>query len=189
MDVGKVSVDVEMVGVHRRDHRDFRIELQEGPVELVRLGHDGGRVAHEHVRAVVLGYPAEECRAALAALGEDMGHQRGRGGLAVRAGYREAFLAARDFAEHAGTLDYPVSALPCCLQFLQVFGDGRRIDYEGLFGILRNQVRPVLEMDRDAFRYQFGRQGRGGAVVAGHRKALEFVVAGYGAHSYAAYPY
>ena len=84
--VGEVAVDVEVVGIHRGDDGDLREELQEGTVEFIGLGHDGGRVADEGVGVVIAGDAAEECRAALAAFGENVRREGAGGRLAVRAG-------------------------------------------------------------------------------------------------------
>ena len=68
----KVSVDVQMVGIHCRDGGYGRVELQEGTVELIGLDDHRRRLADEHVRPVVAGDAAEEGRAAHAALREDV---------------------------------------------------------------------------------------------------------------------
>ena len=59
-DVLHVPVYVEMVGIHSRDYGHGREELQEGAVELVRLGHYDRIVAYEQVGVIVLGYASEE---------------------------------------------------------------------------------------------------------------------------------
>ena len=185
----QVAVDVEMVGVHRRDHGNGGMELEERTVELVRLGHHGGYGTDEEVRPVILGYASQESRAAVAALCQDMGYQRAGGGLAVRAGDGQALLAAGDLTETQRALHHPVTVLPDIGQFRVLRRDGRGIDDERLGDILRNEVGIVLEMHPDALLLKrFGQGGRR-AVVSRHFKPLALEVAGDGAHPYSADTY
>ena len=183
LDMRQVSVDVEMVGIHRRDGRDGGMELQEGTVIFVGFGDDHGRRTHQHVGAVVLRDAAEEGAAARTALGQDVGDQGRSGGLAVGAGDGQAFLSLRDLAEHARTLDDAVAPALDEAQFLQRLGDGGRIDHQRGLRVRGDEVRPVLVMDGDPFRLQFVRQVRSCTVITGHGIALPLVIAGDGAHA------
>ena len=73
--VGEVSVDVQMVGIHRGYGRYVRMQLVEGAVELIGLCHHHRIVAYQQVCAVVAGDASKEGRAAFSAMGEDVGHQ------------------------------------------------------------------------------------------------------------------
>ena len=163
------------------DDGDFREELVEGAVELVGFGDDDIVPAHEEVRPVIAGDAAQEGRAALAALREDMGGEGGGGRLAVGAGDGEAALSPGDFTQGAGPLDEPVALLPDEIQFAE-FMDGRRPDDEGFLHVGGNQVWPVLVMDGDPFPLQGGRQVRRGLVIPGHPEPPELEIPGQGAH-------
>ena len=187
--VGEVAVDVEVVGIHRRDDGDIRVQLEETPVEFVCLRHHHVVLAHQQVGAVVLGDAAEEGIAAFAAFGEDVGHEGGCGGLAVGAGYRQAGLPGGDLAQHAAALDNAVAVFLHELQFLKAFRDSGGVDHEGFLHVLGDAVDVVFVMHGNPFLLQLMGEVGGSAVVAAHAVALEFVVTGYGAHPYAAYSY
>ena len=152
------------------------------------LRDHGRRVADEQVGAVVLGDAAQEGGAAGAALGEDVGDEGGRGGLAVRARDGEAALPGRDLAEHLRALDHAVAVLPGIDELAQVGRNGGRIDHEGVLDLARDAVRLVFVVHDYAFGLQRVREVGRRAVVAGHIAALEFIIAGDGAHTDAAYP-
>ena len=181
--VGIVAVDIQMVGIHGRNHGDLREQLQERAVELVGLGHDRRGVAHQEVAAVVAGNASQKGRASLAAFGEDVGGEGGCGGFPVGAGNRQAALAAGDLSQDAGALEQGIAAFRHFFQLSQVHRDGRGIDHQGVLHLVRDQVRPVLIVDGDAFPLQLGGELGRGAVVSAHLVTLEFVVTGQGAHS------
>ena len=185
----EVSVDVQMVRVHGRDDGDGGIKLQERTVELVRLGHDGRNVADQKVGSVVLGDAPEEGGAAVAGLRQYVGHQRAGGGLAVRAGYGQALLPARNLAEAQGAFHHPVPMLAhkCKLLIVRRYGGG--VYDQGLVRVLRDEPGIVREMHAYALFLQRVRQRRGGAVVSRHLHSLPLEIAGDGAHAYASDAY
>ncbi len=165
------------------------MQLEETPVVFVRLRDDDVVLAHQQVRPIILRYAPQEGGASLPALGEDVRDQSGCGGLAVRACDCEAFLAYRDFSKHAAALDHAVTVLAHVLQLLHAVRDSRGIDHQRVLHPGGDIVRVVFVVDGDSFLFQLAGKVGGRAVVSAHAEALELVVAGYGAHSNAAYPY
>ena len=156
-----VGVYVEMVGVHGRYHGDFRMQLQERPVEFVSFGDDYVVVPDKQVRIIVLRYPSQEGGASFTAGAEYVGKECARGGLAVRTCHRQAPLARGDLPEDTRALDHLVAVLSHILQFLHVMGYGRSVYDHCASGVLRDEVRIVLIVDGYPFAFelagQFGR--------------------------------
>ena len=71
-----VSVDVQMVGIHRRNDGNLREQLQERAVKLIGLHHHGLVPGHQEVGAVVSRNAAEESAAALSCFCKDMCRER-----------------------------------------------------------------------------------------------------------------
>ena len=181
--MGVVSVDVQMVCLHRSDDGNLRIELEEGTVEFIGLHHHRIVLGHEQVGAVVAGNAAQEGAAALAAFREDVRRQGGSGGFSVGAGNGQAALSLGDFSQRTGAFEHQVALIHRFPQFSQVGGDGGGVYHQRFLFVGRNLVGAVFIMDRDALGLQPGREVGGGAVVTGHLITLELEVAGDGAHA------
>ena len=182
------AVDIEVVGVHRGDDGDGRMQLQEGTVVLVGLRNHRPDVAHDQVRTVVLGDSAQEGRAAFPAVREDVCEQGAGGRLPVRSGNGEEGLSLGQFAQHPRPLDEGVPLLADVDHFAQVIGNGRRVDDQRGGDIFRDGIRVVRVVDVDAFALQGPRQVGWCAVIPGDAVSLELVIAGDGAHADAADP-
>ena len=184
-----VPVYVEMVGIHSRDYGHGREELQEGAVELVRLGHYDRVVAYEQVGVIVLGYASEEGGTPGSAVLVDVGEKGGSSGLAVSACHGEAALALCYLSQGARALQQAVALLPDIFQFRHVLRNGRGIDHEAVLLVLRNPFGHRLVVDV----HPLGLQGAGQigrrTVVAADLQTLGLVISGNGAHSYSAYAY
>ena len=57
----QVAINIQVVSIHRSNDRDFRMQLQERPVEFVGFHHDCRRVAHKKVRVVIFRNSAQKC--------------------------------------------------------------------------------------------------------------------------------
>ena len=156
--VADVAVNVQMVGIHRSDDGNLRIQLEERPVELVRLSHHGIVVAHKQIGPVILGNAAEEGRAADPAVSQDMCRQSAGRGLSVGSRHGQAALPSGDLAQNPGTLQQSVAPFPDLLHFAERIRDCRSIDHQCAPDIFRNEVRPVFEMHADALLLQFRSQ-------------------------------
>ena len=97
-----VAVGVHVIGVDVRDDFDHRKEIQERRVRLVRFRDDEVARAEPRVRARAVQTPADHEGRIEAARGQHARDERGRRGLAVRAGNRDALLQAHEFREHHG---------------------------------------------------------------------------------------
>ena len=181
--MGVVSVNVQMVRLHRGNDGYLRVELEEGTVKFIGLHHHRGVFGHEQVGAVVPGNASEEGAAALAAFREDVCRQGGGGGFAVGAGYGQAALSPGNLSQGAGALEHPVASVHDFPQLAQVGRDGGGINHQRFLHVGGNQLRTVFIVDRDALGLQAGRELGGGAVVTGHLITLELEVTGNGAHA------
>ena len=93
---------VEVLGVDVGDDRDVGRELEEGAVRFVGLDHHPVALAHAGVGAVGVDDAAVDHRRVESAGVEQRRDERGRGGLAVRAGDGDAGLEAHQLGEHLG---------------------------------------------------------------------------------------
>ena len=101
LDTAKVvAVGIHVIGVDVGHHRDHRTEQQEGGIGLVRLGHQEVALAQPRVGAGGIEPTTDDEGRVHRALGEDAGHQRGGGGLAVGAGDGNALLEAHQLGQH-----------------------------------------------------------------------------------------
>ncbi len=105
------------------------------------------------------------------------------------AGDRQTGFAAGQFSEHLRALEHLVAVFAGVDQLSHVIRDGRRVYYECVIDISRDEGRVVCVMHVYPFLGELVRQLGTGPVVAAHRAALEFAEPCYGAHPYAAYPY
>ena len=155
----------------------------EGAVELVRLRHNRVVLCQQQVAAIVAGYSAEEGVASLAAVLEYVGKQCAGCGLAVAAANCKAGFSLCDVAESPAPLYYLVALGIDGHELLHVRRYRRRVDYQGVLLVLRNQGRIVLVMDGDAFALQGLGQRARGAVISAHVAAAALVISCQGAHS------
>ena len=181
--MGVVVVDVEMVGVGGRHHGDMGMQLQEGAVEFVGLGHQDRILAQQQVGVVILGDAAQECVAAFARSGQDMGEEGTGRGLAMGARYGEAFLAARDFAKGFRAFAQGIAVAADILEFAELFRNRRRIDDKGMGDVFRDGVDVILVVDGDALSFECVRKGRRRTVVARHFKPAVLEVPCDGTHA------
>ena len=93
---------VEMLGVDVGDDRDVGGQLQEGAVGLVGLDHHPVARAEARIGAVGVDDAAVDHGRIEAAGIEQRRDQRGRRGLAVRAGDRDAALEPHQLGQHLG---------------------------------------------------------------------------------------
>ena len=96
------AVVLQMIRIDIGDDRDQRIQAQEAAVALVRLGHQPVAAAQARIGAGGEQLPADDEGRIDAALGQHACQQRGRGGLAVRAGDGDAAAEAHQFGQHLG---------------------------------------------------------------------------------------
>ena len=99
------AVGVEVLRLDVGDHGEHRGEGEERAVELVGLAHQVLGVAETGVGAEEVHPPAHHHGGVEPGPGEHEAGQRGRRGLAVRAGDGDRPLQARDLAEHLGPPD------------------------------------------------------------------------------------
>ena len=115
---------VEMLGVDIGDDGDIGRELQEGAVGFVRLHHHPLAVAHAGIGAVGVDDAAVDDRRIEAARIEQRRDERGRRGLAVGAGHRDAGLEAHELGQHLGAAHDRQALLAGDDQFRVVALDG-----------------------------------------------------------------
>ena len=187
--VGVIPVDVQVIRIYCRDHRNLRVELKEGPVKLIGLRYHGIGLGHQEIGSVVTGNTAQEGAAAFAAGGENMRCKGAGGGFPVGSGNRKAPLALGDLSKGAGALEKGVSAFAGLHHFPKVLGHRRRINHQGLVYVGGDEVRTVLVVDGYPFRLKLPRELRRRAVIPRHVEALELVVPGQRGHSNSAYTY
>jgi hypothetical protein len=95
-----MTVRLHVVGVDVGDHRQRRLEIQEGRVGLVGFDDDEFTGAEPGMRAVRFDATADDERRIEAAFREHARDETRRGGLAMRAGHRDALLEPHQFGEH-----------------------------------------------------------------------------------------
>ena len=96
---------VEVLGVDVGDDADLRRQAHEGAVALVGLDDHPLALAEARVGAPVLDDAAGDHRRIDAGRGEDVGDERGRRRLAVRAGDRHGRIEPHQLGEHLGAAD------------------------------------------------------------------------------------
>ena len=100
-------------------------------VKLVSLNHHIGTLCIvKIVGVIVLCNTTEKCTALHVTLLQQMGRHCGSGGLAMSAGHTEGLIAARQDAEHLGTLMHLEVVCTEEVQFLVVGRYGGRIDHQ-----------------------------------------------------------
>ncbi len=95
-----VPVGLHVVGVDVRDHRHHGQQVQERGVRLVGLDHDVVAAAELRIRAGAVQAAADHEGRVQARRVEHARHEAGGGGLAVRAGNRDALLQAHQLGQH-----------------------------------------------------------------------------------------
>ena len=103
------TVAVEVLGFEIGDHRDRRVELEEGPVVLVRLADHDLAGADPGVGVGEPRMSADEHRGIEPGLGQKMADQRGGRGLAVGPGDGDAAATAHELAEHDRPSDHAIT--------------------------------------------------------------------------------
>jgi hypothetical protein len=88
-DVGVVELEVVEDRGARAVMHELRALVAEGGVVLVGLDHEEGRLGQPRRHAEVLRHAADQEAGIEARVFQHPGQQRGRGGLAVRAGHRQ----------------------------------------------------------------------------------------------------
>ena len=124
-----MPVGVHVVGIDVGDRRNDRIQHQEGRIGLVRLGHQEFALPQARVGAHRRQPTADDEGRIGAAFGEDARHQRGSGGLAMRAGDRDALLEAHQFGQHLRARHQRHAALTRGHHFRIVVRHGGRRDH------------------------------------------------------------
>ena len=162
------------------------MKLQETPVVFVSFCNDYFVLAHEQVGPIVLRYASQEGGTSFTAFCEYMCYECRSRGLPVCACNGEAFLPDGDLSQHTAPLDYAVAVLPDVLEFFQAVWNGWSIHYESIFHPGRDVVDVVFVVDRYAFLLQLAGKVRWRTVISAHTETLELVIAGDGAHTYAA---
>ena len=116
-------IGVQVVPIDIGHHRDDRLQQQERSIGLVGLGHQVASLAQSGIGAKSVDQPADDKGRIHPGAGQQAGDQRGGGGLAVRAGYRDAGPEAHQFAEHFGTRHHRYATRACRQQLRIVRGD------------------------------------------------------------------
>ena len=173
VDLRKVGVVIEVVGLDVRDDRGERRQQQERLVALVGLGHEQVAAAVVRVGTRLVEIGADRERGILAAVLEGAGEHRGGGRLPVRTGHRNPSASGHDGGKRGCTRQDPQPA-PTRLDQLGVgvldggghhYGVGRaqvgrvmterdprtenaqRGQHPGLLGVAAGDLRPAREHD------------------------------------------
>ena len=119
-----IAIGAHVIGIDVGDHRDVRLQAQEGRIAFVRFGHQPLTSAKTRVTFDALDQPAnEKCRVE-ARDRKNTCHQTGGGGLAMSAGNRDAVAKPHQFTQHLGP-GHHRNAEPVCLDHLRVVGSDR----------------------------------------------------------------
>ena len=108
---------VHMLGVDIGHHPDLSRQLEKGAVKLVGLDHHPVALADPGIGAPGIDDAAGDHRRVEVGALEQIGDQRGRRGLAVRAGDRHGCTGAHQLGQHLGAADDGNAALLGRLEF------------------------------------------------------------------------
>ncbi|MNT06440.1 hypothetical protein D3C72_1411050 [compost metagenome] len=98
-----VPVGIHVVGIDVGHDGHHRQQIQERRIGLIGLDHDVVALPQPRVGARRVQASADHESGVQVARGKHAGHQAGSGGLAMRAGYRDATLQAHQLRQHDGT--------------------------------------------------------------------------------------
>ena len=165
LDLGQAGVIVQVVGFHAGHDGRLGREHEERAVALVGLGHE--QLAAALVRAEAgLGEDAADHVGRVGAAVPQHGGEHGRGGgLAVRAGHRDAPAAEHHRGQRGRPVQHAQAALPGGHQLGVVRPDGGGHDERVRPGDVRGVV---PDADVRAEQGQLVEQRRAGRVTAGH---------------------
>ena len=138
---------VEMFGVDVGDDGDIRRQLEEGAVGFVGLDHHPVAGTHAGIGAVGVDDAAIDDGGVEVAGVEQGGDERGRRGLAVGAGHRDAGLEPHQLGEHLGAAHHRQAAL-AGLDQLRVVAADRGGDHDE--GRVLDVLGPVADEGADA---------------------------------------
>ena len=188
-----IPVNIQMVGIHGGDHRQRRMQMEERTVELIGFQHHPLAFAQQQVGVVVFADATQESRTVEDRAFQDVGDQRGGGGLAVGAGYRHRPHVIGDKPQHFGPFEYLVVVLSEKAEDRMIAGHSRGIDHQGVPAVthipeLTGDISRIVGKDDDsAFFFQGSRKRGRGFVVSGHLIACRQEIAGQGTHADTAY--
>ena len=178
-----VAIGFHMVGVDIGDDGQHGQEVQEGGVGLIRLHDDVLARAQARIGTCAHQLAADHKGRVHTGFAQNRRDQRGRGGLAMRAGNRNALLQAHQLSQHDGALHHR-NLLGAGRDDFGVVGPDRRRGDQHLSA--RDVRGRMADMDLQA---QAGQALRGGAIaLVGARDGVAQVVQDLGdaAHAGAA---
>ena len=173
-------VDVGVVPLDIRDHREIWRERKEHPIVLVGLDHErGGGVAPGSVAAEVGHLGADQVAAGHARAAQGHGDHRASGGLAVSTGHSDHRALLRPLAPQVGAAKHR-DARRASRRELHVLGAHGSSSEHGVGA--GNVGRAMAKLHTGPARHEGGGKPVGGLVGAAHRVALVEQKACDGAH-------
>ena len=180
------TVNIQMIGIGRGDHRHVGPQPQERTVELVGLDRQTPPPAEHQVTRKIPGNTTQESASAARHPVVEPCHERRGRGFAVRTGHRYHEFPLRKVPQHLRTLDDLEPVLPEPAQFGVIRRNCRRIDHDRrgrIPEISRNQRRILLIVNNCSFGLDLVREMRPHPVVPRHPSAFVEEIPGQSTHA------